>query len=171
LIGKGFAVSLLAVEGPARTIEHSVDLARHDEIVLVQSFDFLGVQGDGHVTPAEADVGVMAFGLGEFTDFLNKGERFPEIAKSKGPLDAVGIVTQLPIGSLYLEVLGFITREWRDAASTRRACLLGERLGHVLVLKLIIKATEGERSSIDLPEHDIERADDRRDIGKHVPAA
>jgi len=46
-------------------------------------FDFLGAQGDGHVTPAEADVGVMAFGLGEFTDFLNKGERFPEIAKSK----------------------------------------------------------------------------------------
>jgi hypothetical protein len=113
----------------------------------------------------------MAFGLGEFTDFLNKGERFPEIAKSKGPLDAVGIVTQLPIGSLCLEALGFITREWRDAAATRRACLLGERLGHILVLKLIIKATEGERSSIDLPEHDIERADDRRDIRKHVPAA
>ena len=33
------------------------------------------------------------------------------------------------------------------------------------------KATAGEGSSIDLPEHDIERADDRRDIGKHVPAA
>jgi hypothetical protein len=33
------------------------------------------------------------------------------------------------------------------------------------------KATAGEYSSIDLPEHDIERADDRRDIGKHVPAA
>jgi hypothetical protein len=39
------------------------------------------------------------------------------------------------------------------------------------VLKLIIKATEGERSSIDLPEYDVERADDRRDVGKHVPAA
>ena len=37
----GFAVSLLAVEGPARAIERLVDLARHDEIVLVQSFDFL----------------------------------------------------------------------------------------------------------------------------------
>ena len=76
-IGKGFAVSLPAVEGPARAIERSVDLARHDEIVLVQSFDFLGAQGDGHVTPAEADVGVMAFVLGEFTDFLNKGACFP----------------------------------------------------------------------------------------------
>ena len=51
----------LAVEGPARTIEHSVDLARHDEIVLVQSFDLLGAQGDDRATPAEADVRVMAF--------------------------------------------------------------------------------------------------------------
>jgi hypothetical protein len=42
LIGKGFAVSLLAVEGPARAIERSVDLARHDENVFVQSFYLLG---------------------------------------------------------------------------------------------------------------------------------
>ena len=76
----------------------------------------------------------MAFVFGEFTDFLNKAECFPEIAKSKGPLDAVGIVTQLPIGGLCLEALGFITRERWDATATRRACLLGERLGHVLVL-------------------------------------
>ena len=117
-------MSLLAVGGPAQAIERSVDLARRDEIVLVQSFDFLGAQGDGHVTPAEADVGVMAFGLGEFTDFLNKSECFPEIAKSKGPLDAVGIVTQLPIGSLCLEALGFITRERRDAAAPGRGARL-----------------------------------------------
>ena len=49
----------------------------------------------------------MAFGLGNLTDFLNKSERFPEIAESKGPLDPVGIVTQLPLGSLCLEALGF----------------------------------------------------------------
>ena len=30
-----------------------------------------------------------------------------------------------------LKALSFITREWRDAAATRRACLLGERLGHI----------------------------------------
>ena len=110
---------------PRSASEYAVDLARHDEIVLVQSFDLLGAQGADRVTPAEADVRVMAFGLGKLTEFLNKGERFPEIAELKGPLDAMGIVTQLPIGSLYLEVLGFITREWRDAAATGRACLLG----------------------------------------------
>ena len=83
-----------------RPIEHPIDLARHDKIVLVQSFDLLGAQGDDRVTPAEADVRVMAFGLGKLTDFLNKGERSPEITKSKGPLDAMGIVSQLPLGSL-----------------------------------------------------------------------
>jgi hypothetical protein len=90
LIGSGFAVSLLAVEGPIRATEHAVDLARHDEIVLVQSLDLLGAQGDGRVTPAEADVGVMAFGLGKLTDFPKNAERFPEIVESNGPLDAVG---------------------------------------------------------------------------------
>ena len=57
---------------------------------------------------------------------------------------------------LYPEALAFITREQRDAAACRatgRTCFLGER------------------SSIDLPEHDVERAEDRRDVGKHVPAA
>jgi len=134
-------VSTLAVDGSASAIVHPIDLTRHDEIVLVQSFDLLGAQGNRHITPAEVDVGVMAFGFGKLTDYLNKSERFPEIAESKGSLDAVGIVSQLPIGSLRLKALGFITREWRDTATTRRACLLGERLGHVL--EPIIKAIAG----------------------------
>jgi hypothetical protein len=58
-----------------------------------------------------------------------------------------------------------------DVAAIRRAFLLGERLGHVLVLKLIIKATEGERSSIDLSEHDVERTQNGGDVGQHVAAA
>ena len=148
---------------------HPIDLARHDKIVLVQSFYLLGAQGNCHITPAEADIGMMAFGLGKLTDFLNKDERFPEIAEPKRPLDAVGIVTQFPIGGLRLQALGFITREWRDAAATRRAGLLGERLGHILVLEPFIKAMAIVRSSIDLPEHDVERADDCRHVGEHVP--
>jgi len=72
----------------SRPIEHAVDLARHDEVVLVQSLDLLGAQGDGGVTPAEADIGVMAFGLGKLADPLHEGERFPEIAESKRALDS-----------------------------------------------------------------------------------
>ena len=110
--------------------------------VLVQSLDLLSAQGDGRVTPAEGDVWMVAFGLGELTDFLNKGERFLEIAELKHALDAVGIISQIPVGSLCLQALGFITREWWNAATTRRACPLGEHhLGPVLVLKPVIKAT------------------------------
>jgi hypothetical protein len=94
---------------PRSASEYAVDLARHDEIVLVQSFDLLGAQGADRVTPAEADVRVMAFGLGKLTDFLNKGERFPEIAESKGPLDAMGIVTSSQLGAY----------TWKSWASSR----------------------------------------------------
>ena len=142
-------MSPLAVEGPARAIVHPIDLARHDEIVLVQSLDFLGAQRDGRVTPAEADVGVMAFGLGELTDFLNKGERFPEIAESKSAFDAVGIVCQLPIGSLCLQALGS-SRVSGGMPPRQGVHVLGERFAHVLVPKTIsgVKGDSG-RALID----------------------
>jgi len=40
----------VAIGGAIRAIEHPIDLARHDKIVLVQSLDFLGAQRDGRVT-------------------------------------------------------------------------------------------------------------------------
>jgi hypothetical protein len=82
--------SLLVIEEPIRAIEQPINLARHDEVVLMQSFDRLGAQRDSSITPAEADVGVMAFCLCKLTNFLNKAPRFPEIVESNGPLDAVG---------------------------------------------------------------------------------
>src|SRR6266403_4491144 len=82
--------SQLVVEEPIRAIEQPINLALHDEVVLMQSFDLLGAQRDSRTTPAEADVRVMAFCLGKLTDFLNKAARFPEIVESNGPPDAVG---------------------------------------------------------------------------------
>ena len=63
------------VEEPIRAIEQPINLARHDEVVLMQSFDLLGVQRDSRITPAEADVRMMAFCFGKLTDFLNEVER------------------------------------------------------------------------------------------------
>jgi hypothetical protein len=57
------------VEGPIRAIEQPINLARHDEVVLMQSFDLLGAQRDSSIAPAEADVRVMAFWLGKLTNF------------------------------------------------------------------------------------------------------
>ena len=83
-------------------------------LAMMKSFScspliFLVLEGDGRVTPAEANVGVVAFGLRELTDFLNKGERFPEIAESKCALDAVGIVASSQLGAC----------AWRRWASSR----------------------------------------------------
>src|SRR5206468_1792157 len=81
---------------------------------------FVGVQGNRRIAPAEGDVGVMTFGFRQFADVLDEAERFPEIAETKGPFDAVGIVTQLPLRGLRLKASGFIARERRDAAPARR---------------------------------------------------
>src|SRR5258708_23089733 len=61
--------SLLVVEEPIRAIEQPINLARHDEVVLMQSFDLLGAQRDSSIAPAEADVRVMAFWLVMLTKF------------------------------------------------------------------------------------------------------
>ena len=55
----------------------------------MQAFDLRGAQRDSRITPAEADLRVMAFHLGKLTNFLNEVERFPEIVESNGPLDTV----------------------------------------------------------------------------------
>jgi transposase len=55
--------SLLVVEEIVRAIEQPISLARHDEVVLMQSFDFLGPSRQSH-NPAEVDVRVIAFFLG-----------------------------------------------------------------------------------------------------------
>jgi hypothetical protein len=72
--------------------EYAVNFGGHDEIVLMQSLDLLGLQRDCGIAPAEADIRMMAFSLREFTNFLNKGERLPEVAKSEAPLDPVSFI-------------------------------------------------------------------------------
>src|ERR1700692_4997627 len=73
----------------------------------------------------------MAFGLGKLTDFLNKGERFPEMAESKGPPDTMGVVEEYPVRGLRTEAFRFLASEWWDAAAAGRACFLGKSFGHV----------------------------------------
>jgi len=80
--------SLLVVEEPIRAIEQPINLARHDEVVLMQSFDLLGVQRDSRITPAEClGDGLLSRQAHRLSE---NAERFPEIVESNGPLDAVG---------------------------------------------------------------------------------
>src|SRR5262249_1905887 len=121
--------------------------------------DLLGGERDGHVTPAEADIGVMAFGLGELADALHEGERLPEIAESKRALDAMGVIAQLPIRRLLLETQRFIARKRRNAAATGRAGFFREGLGHVLSCNLALKLMAGGGSAIDLSPNHVERTE------------
>jgi hypothetical protein len=93
--------------------------------------------------PAEADVGVMAFGLGKLADPLHEGERFPEVVESKRALDAAVVIAQLPIRSLALETQRFIARKRRNAAATRRASFLREGLGPIALTNATAR---GQRS-------------------------
>ena len=72
--------------------KYPVNLGGHDEIVLMESLDLLGLQRDRGVTPTEADIRMMAFSFREFTNLLNKGKCLSEIAKPEAPLDAVSFL-------------------------------------------------------------------------------
>ena len=76
----------------SRALEYAVNLGGHDEIVLMQSLDLLGLQRDRGIAPTEADIRMMAFSFRKFTNLLDKGKRLPEIAKPEAPLDAVSFL-------------------------------------------------------------------------------
>ena len=96
--------------------EYAVDLSGHDEVVLMQSFDLLGLQRDRCIAPTEVDVRMMAFSFRKFTNLLNKSKRRQEIAKSEAPLDAVSFLQQLPVWGLCMKELSFLARERRSGA-------------------------------------------------------
>src|SRR5512140_654060 len=121
-----------------RSVENLVDLSRHDEVILVQSLYFLRLQADRCIAPAKADVRMMAFGLSEFTDLLDKGPCFAKVAEPEGPLDTMSVVAEFPVRGLRTEAFGFLMSEWWDATTAGCACFLGKSFGHVsLSLKTI----------------------------------
>ena len=60
----------------------------------MQSLYFLRLQADRCIAPAEADVRMMAFGLSEFTNLLDKGPCFAKVAEPEGPLDTMSVVAE-----------------------------------------------------------------------------
>src|SRR5260370_1220298 len=114
-----------------RACEYAVNLGGHDEVVLMQSLDLLGLQRDGRVAPTEAEILMMSFSFREFTNLLNKGERLPEIAKPEAPLDAVSFLQQLPVRGLRMKELSLLAREWRYSPATGRTGFASKSLGHV----------------------------------------
>ena len=76
--------------GPNDTIQ----LRCHDEVVLVEALDLVGVKRHGRVAPAEGDVRVMAMALslGQIGGPLHERERLDEILEPKRALDPVRVL-------------------------------------------------------------------------------
>src|SRR6478735_9611977 len=114
-----------------RASEYAVNLGGHDEVVLMQSLDLLGLQRDRRIAPTEADIRMMAFGFREFTNLLNKGKRLAEIAKTEAPLDAVSCLRQLPVRGLCVKELSLLAREWGYFPATGSAGFASKSFGHI----------------------------------------
>src|SRR5215207_5355867 len=84
-----------------------VDFCSHDEVVLVQAFDLLRLQRDCHVTPAEADVGVMTLGFREVGNLLNQSVCLGEVLDPVRPLDPVCVIENRPFRGLLVVRRGF----------------------------------------------------------------
>ena len=74
--------------GPNDTIQ----LGGHDEVVLVEALDLMGVKRHGRVAPAEGDVRVMALSLGQIGGTLHERKRLGEVLEPKRALDPVRVI-------------------------------------------------------------------------------
>ena len=91
------------------------------EVVLVQAFDLLRLQGNGHVAPAEADVGVMALGFRKIGHLPDEAERLSEVPELECSLNPLSFVLNTPLGRLTVISADFVRRKRWNAPSTRSA--------------------------------------------------
>ena len=117
-----------------RAREYAVNLGNHDEIVLMQSLDLLGLQRDRGIGPTEADIRMMAFSFRKFTNFLDKGKRLPEIAKPEAPLDAERFLRELPVWGLCMKERSLLARKWSNSPATGSTGFAYKRFGHIACL-------------------------------------
>src|SRR4051812_30480552 len=110
IVPNGVVERLTAVKLDALTRRHAVDFCSHDKIVLVQSFDLLCLQRHGCVAPAEADIRVMAFGLGQISHLFHEGECLGKILELERPLNTAWLVSDIPLGRLTLVGAGLLLR-------------------------------------------------------------
>src|ERR1700682_919209 len=100
-----------------------VCLGRHDEVVLVQTLNFLGLPGDLGPAPSEADVGMVSLALRQAADLGDEVHCFLEVLELEAPFNAVALARERPAGRLDQIAFGLGPRKRLDAAATRRTSL------------------------------------------------
>src|SRR6478609_5170018 len=103
-----------------------VELCRHNEIVLVQTFDLLGAQRDRGIAPPEANIRMMEFRLGEFTGAAHESKGIAKAPEPVGAFDPRRLVPQHPFRCLHAIRFRLLDRKRRHAAAAWRAGLLGQ---------------------------------------------
>src|SRR5436305_3521127 len=99
------------------------------------------VQRDLRVAPAETNVGMVSFGLGERGRALDKSEGFGEVLEPIGSLDPLGFIEKRPVGRLRMIGCGFLFGQRRYAAAARAATPLRECYWHLMTSSICGRIT------------------------------
>jgi hypothetical protein len=112
-------VHTITVRSLLDPFEQLVDLRCHNEIILMQAIDLMGLKLHFAVAPTDADVRMMALGLAQFADFLGVTQRIHEVFELEGSFDFLRFVSKLPVRNLLQEFFGFHGGEGRYTALAR----------------------------------------------------
>ena len=108
-----------------RTLANIVDPGGHDEVVLRQPVNLVGVQSDFHLSPSEQDVRVMPLLLGDRADFINEFQSRLEIWERERPHDVV-LINGGPAGGMPQQAFEFASLDGRHPALAGNTFLASE---------------------------------------------
>src|SRR5574337_2139789 len=100
--------------------DEPIRLRCHDEVVLVEPLDLLGLPGHLRPAPAESDIRMVPFRLGKLAEAGDEGHGFLEVAELEIAFDATPFVQQAPARRLRQISAGFRLRERRNTAAAGR---------------------------------------------------
>ena len=107
--------------------EQLVNFGSHDEVVLMEAIDLVGLKLHFAVAPADANVRVMPLGLAQIADFLCEGHCIHEVFELERPFNFCRFVSKLPLRDLGEEFFGFWAGEGWYAALARGALFCRKR--------------------------------------------
>jgi hypothetical protein len=101
-------------------IVKGVGFGGHDEVVAVQTFDFVGPPIDGDAPPFGEQGWMVIFGFGEVADLVGEFERLQKVIKFEDATQAGDAVDgdDVPIGRLRFEQFDLDVAQRRLAAAT-----------------------------------------------------
>ena len=114
-----------------RSCRDVVELCGHDEVVLVQALNLLRLQRDGHVAPAEADVGVMSLGFRQMCNLPDEGKRLREVPELECSRDPPRLVLAKYDETTDRRILAVLGRPPPEGYARWTGGLVAEALGDV----------------------------------------